>query len=390
MAQQRTPPDSLYDDDDDLAPSPRWEDDPRDPHSDLTDASADAGWAQAPDDDFPEYRGEVRERRRGVITALAWTCPGLAYGYVGEFVAAVLVNTSFVLSVTLFMALWTRLRFFPLWPALVLAGGWAVAMAWVRRDALRRASEAQPYLLRPVNHGVVYAALALLTFALPLLSMGWFASARIWGGVWSGDEAMYPSVAAGDLLLVDRTAYRQKPPARGDLVMAIAPDGEALLGRVVGVAGDRVQLENGWPVVGARPLDRYDGGDLASLMGGSLRGLDAPWSGAPEGALVRFEVPHRMGSFETGEPGRWYPILTSPDAERVTPGAFQRSVPIDVEEGEVLLLNDNRTLPMIPDHEAAVGRRVPLDWVEGRPLYVLLSQAPDGAWRWERVGMRLR
>jgi signal peptidase I len=381
-------------DDAGFAPDGAWANDGDDDGDDGDDEAAyrerarDADFLKSVD--FPEYQGEVKARSPRVIGLLAWVCPGLAYGYVGEFAAAIFVNTSFVLSVTLFVMLWTRLRFFPLWPGLVLAFGWMVSMAWIWRDVRRRARELQPYVLRPVNHGVVYAAVALMTYGLPLLTAGWYASSQVWGRVWSSDEAMYPGVVAGDMLLIDRTAYRAKPPARGELVFVEAPDGEALLGRVVGIEGDRVQFENGWPLVGAKPLDHYDGGALAAVTGGDVPGLVAPWNGAQAGALLRFEVPHRMGSYDSGEPGRWYPVLTSADAERLTPGALQRTEPIEVMAGEVLLLNDNRTVAMSPGLEPSVGRRIPLDWVEGRPLYVLLSRAPDGAWRWDRVGLRLR
>lgn len=348
--------------------------------------------SSTPDDfdfnaDFPEYRGEIKPRLPSISALLSWTCPGLAYVYVGEFAAGILVNTSFVLSAALFFILWTRIKFFPLWPGLVLAVSWLLFAALIWRDTLRRIRERTPYILKPVNHPVVYGAVGLLTFWLPLATVWGFASQGLWVQTWSGDETMYPSITAGDLLLIDRTAFKHKPPQRSDLVLVEGDHDDMILGRVIATSGDRVQFENGWPLIGASPLDRYDGGDLSSAH---ATALPEPWPNAPPGALLRYEVPHRMGSFDDGEPGRWYPILTTSDIERLTPGQIQRSEPTVVPDGFVMLLNDNRTLPMNPDQPQTVGRLVPLDWVVGRPLYVLVSRSPDGSWRWDRSGLRLR
>jgi signal peptidase I len=58
--------------------------------------------------------------------------------------------------------------------------------------------------------------------------------------------SMAPTVRPGDSVLVDKLAYRFGAPRRDDLVVFRRPvSGELMLKRVVGVAGDRVGIEDG-------------------------------------------------------------------------------------------------------------------------------------------------
>ena len=56
--------------------------------------------------------------------------------------------------------------------------------------------------------------------------------------------SMRPTLAAGDLLLIDRQAYASRPPARGDLVL-VRRGTEFLVKRVVGLPGERVEVRQG-------------------------------------------------------------------------------------------------------------------------------------------------
>lgn len=71
--------------------------------------------------------------------------------------------------------------------------------------------------------------------------------------------SMAPTLRDGDRVLVDKRAYRDGLPRRGDLVVFHAPtSGDVTLKRVVGVPGDSVAIEDGVLVVnGARPVEPY-------------------------------------------------------------------------------------------------------------------------------------
>jgi signal peptidase I len=71
--------------------------------------------------------------------------------------------------------------------------------------------------------------------------------------------SMEPTLRGGDRVLVDKRAYDDAPPRRGELVAFDAPGGDGvLLKRVVAVAGDTVGIEDGLLVVdGRRPREPY-------------------------------------------------------------------------------------------------------------------------------------
>ena len=59
-------------------------------------------------------------------------------------------------------------------------------------------------------------------------------------------ESMAPTLRPGDHVLVEKLSYRFGSPRRGDLVVFKAPDGGSLaVKRIVGLAGDRVAIEDG-------------------------------------------------------------------------------------------------------------------------------------------------
>ncbi len=65
--------------------------------------------------------------------------------------------------------------------------------------------------------------------------------------------SMKPTLEAGDQVLVDKRAYRDGLPRRGELVVFEAPrTGEVTLKRAIGLPGDTVGLEDGVLVVNGR------------------------------------------------------------------------------------------------------------------------------------------
>ena len=86
--------------------------------------------------------------------------------------------------------------------------------------------------------------------------------------------SMEPTLSAGDSVLVDKRAYGDDGPRRGDLVVFRAPaDDDVTLKRVVGVGGDRVAIEDGLLVVnGRRPAEPYtDPEAIDSVFFGPVR-----------------------------------------------------------------------------------------------------------------------
>ncbi len=66
-------------------------------------------------------------------------------------------------------------------------------------------------------------------------------------------ESMLPGLLTGDLLLVDKKAYCQSEPQRGDIVLAHYGK-ELIVKRVVGLPGEEVALTQGYLFVNGQAL----------------------------------------------------------------------------------------------------------------------------------------
>jgi signal peptidase I len=89
-------------------------------------------------------------------------------------------------------------------------------------------------------------ALVVLVVAVRVLALGWYPATS---------TSMAPTIARGDRVVVDKVLWRLRDLGRGDLVTFSSPvDGERLVKRVVGVAGDTVALEDAVLVVNGRPV----------------------------------------------------------------------------------------------------------------------------------------
>lgn len=73
--------------------------------------------------------------------------------------------------------------------------------------------------------------------------------------------SMHPTLREGDHILVNKWAYRFSPPRRGDVVVFRAPrqaaaDEKDFIKRVVGVAGDVIEVSEGFVTVGGQTYTR--------------------------------------------------------------------------------------------------------------------------------------
>ncbi|MEB3187194.1 MAG: signal peptidase I [bacterium] len=78
-------------------------------------------------------------------------------------------------------------------------------------------------------------------------------------------ESMLPTLLVGDRLIVEKVSYRLSPPRAGDIVVFTPPDeaslaahhdlgNNAFIKRVIGVAGDRLAVDDGVVYRNGKPL----------------------------------------------------------------------------------------------------------------------------------------
>jgi signal peptidase I len=87
----------------------------------------------------------------------------------------------------------------------------------------------------------VKVLLGLLVALFVLFRVAPFQFARVQGG------SMRPTLANGDLVIVNKLSYRWSDPARGDIVMLMYPmnPDKTFVERVIGEEGDQIQIVNG-------------------------------------------------------------------------------------------------------------------------------------------------
>jgi signal peptidase I len=78
---------------------------------------------------------------------------------------------------------------------------------------------------------------------------------------------MLPTLQSGDLLVIDKTAYRHSEPERGDIVVARYRD-EFIVKRIIALPGEKVEMIKGRVYVNDTPLV-----ENGQVIGGELRPL---------------------------------------------------------------------------------------------------------------------
>jgi signal peptidase I len=183
-------------------------------------------------------------------------------------------------------------------------------------------------------------------------------------------HSMAPLLQVGDVVWVDRLAYRRSAPAVGDVVVFEhpGPDGqlETMVKRVVAVGGERVLVEGRSLMVNGLPLERESLGEV------ELGRLGEPV--APRLFIERERWRERRSGV------RWEVVerRTAPSLER-----FEQAVPA----GELFVAGDHRS-DSIDSRHAGFGT-VPIGRVHGRVRAVVASYTPTQGWRGERLWLRL-
>lgn len=250
---------------------------------------------------------------------MSWLAPGLGWAYLGVPRRALAIHVVGLSLWSGFVAAWLVLDFHPSLPGPVVG----LFLVWIQfMLAMDASSFARRFgafhALRPANHPVVYVALAVLSWWLPL---GLLAGGAQWARplVPVVDASMYPTLLPGDRVVVRRWPSATLLPGQ---VVAYLPPGAttASFARLVAVAGDEVVLVGDQPYVNDAPL------------------AQAPPSETDLQRLARFAGPSDGEGVTRVEQGHGvaYAVQVSPSA------VFEQPTPITVAPGQAYLLHDAR------------------------------------------------
>jgi signal peptidase I len=136
-------------------------------------------------------------------------------------------------------------------------------------DSCRRARRlGDHYELKEYNRAWLYALFILVGVTYPPLAVHYLRS-NVFEAFYIPTASEVPNFLPGDHILVNKTVYQRRFPARGDVVVFHMPEDRRLtwIKRVIGLPGDTVALRGNEVFVNGKKLerDRVPGASLASL-----------------------------------------------------------------------------------------------------------------------------
>lgn len=200
-----------------------------------------------------------------------------------------------------------------------------------------------------------------------------------WAPFWVVLDNMKPTLLVGDVVI----AALDGAAMRGQAVV-LRSNGQVVVQRVIGLAGDRVAVTAGQVIVNDTPLLQFSNGRFDEVMG--PQGPDAIRPRCENGVVGAGAICNASRLREVWPTGAQYQILNIED------GFADNFGPATVPADTVFLLGDNRDNALDSRYDARVKGLgfVPLADVVGPVRRILISSSGSSLlefwnWRWGRV-----
>jgi signal peptidase I len=304
-------------------------------------------------------REKVKERRPVVAALLSLVLMGLGQLYNGQLRRAVVF---FAIEILGFGAVTTISTFLLSFHGLIIIYFGALIFVGIRIFAVidafigaRRIGEAE---LQRYNRWYVYVPIFLGTIIILMVFETPVASYSIPSG------STQPTLLIGDSVFVDKNAYHDRAPERGDVAVFRLPRNTSVdfIKRIVGLPGDRIQVVGGVLHINGEPVPRERIEDFVQQgVSGNSRRVAQYVETLPNGVSYRV-IDERPQS------------------------SLDNTIEYVVPEGHYFTMGDNRDNSL--DSRGSVGF-VPVENLIGRAEIVYFSQNGSASWwqiwRWSQA-----
>ncbi len=266
-------------------------------------------------------------KRKPIIAALlSSVTPGLGQVYNGQMIKGIILFFATFLIVILLSLTGLQFHFYGLMALIMITllfWLFIVAEAWVA------ATKIKEIRLKPYNKWPIYLLIVLLAFGIDVISTD-FLLHDILGirGYRIQSGSMQPTLREGDYVMVNIKHRGSQKMRRGDLVVYKFPEdpSKEFLGRVIGLEGEKLEIQNKWVYVNDRLLQE---------------------------------------DYKTHEDSRVFTKKDSPDSDFIR----DNYGPVIIPWGSCFVLGDNRD----HSHDSRYWGFLPLKNVTGQASYIYLS-----------------
>src|SRR3972149_6433958 len=294
--------------------------------------------------------GISKNRHPLIAVVLSFIMTGLGHIYCGKIAKGIILAFISCIFIPLFGGV-LSVGYLSIRVAVIIISLFAMLAVWLIAiiDSWRTAKRTpESYVLKDYNRWYIYLTLILMNTG-GSIPVSFHIRANLFEPFMVPNVSEYPNIVPGDRFLANKLAYKNSDPKKGDTIVFINPEDRRVkyVKRVVGAAGDTVEIKNNELYINDRKLQRRQ------LPGSVLDKIKTE----VRGQLLKGDVYE-----ETNGDAKYKIFIAQPSHDQTSPDFAKITVP----EYHCFVLGDNRGFSRDSRHFGPI----PLATIVGRADYI--------------------